>query len=50
MQRPWGGRKHIDWEGHSGCTAKLRECVISVETKEVVKHIQTFLQEVFLDR
>lgn len=33
MQRPWGGGKHIDWEGHSGCTAKLRECVISVETK-----------------
>lgn len=29
--------------------AKLRECVLQDETEQVVKHIQTFFQEVFLD-
>lgn len=29
--------------------AKLGECVLQDETEQVVKHIQTFLQEVFLD-
>ena len=29
--------------------AKLRECVLQDETEQVVKHIQTFFQDVFLD-
>ena len=45
MQRSLGDGKHVVWEGHSGKT----ESVLQDETEQVVKHIQTFLQEVFLD-